>query len=158
MKNLKQLLTQPLSNVPLKGAIILLTIALLGFVDASYLTIEHFRNTVPPCTTDGCEQVLTSTYSEVFGIPVSLGGAIFYLIVLVGIFAYIDTKKTHFLKWSLMLSVPAFLATLYFVFLQFFVLKAICIYCMGSALTSTLLFVGTIWVFSKYRTTDTLTE
>lgn len=154
---LKQLLKQPLSNIPLKGAVALLVIALLGFADATYLTLEHFMNRVPPCSIGGCEQVLTSKYSVFLGIPVSLVGAIFYFIILVGIFAYLDSKKTKFLKWSLLLSVPAFLATLYFVFLQLFILKAICLYCMGSAITSTLLFVGAIWVFSKYRVADTLT-
>ncbi len=157
MRNLKQALKQPLSSIPLKGAITFLVLALLGFADAAYLTIEHFRNVVPPCAIGGCEQVLTSEYSTVFGVPVALGGMIFYFVFLVGMFAYIDTKKPAILKWALLLTVPGFLATLYFLFLQFFILHAVCIYCMGSAITSTLLFAGAIWVFSKYRVADTLT-
>ena len=41
--------------------------ALIGFIDASFLTIEHYRGVVPPCSIiSGCEKVTTSEYSEVF--------------------------------------------------------------------------------------------
>jgi len=157
MTNLKRWLQRPLQPVPLKVAIILLVIALLGFADASYLTIEHYRGVIPPCSVvSGCETVLTSTYSKVLGIPVSLLGVVFYLVLLVGVFAYIDTKKTFLLKWTLALTFFGFIGTLWFLYLQAFVLHSFCVYCLGSAATSTLLFMGAIWVFSKYTVTDTL--
>lgn len=151
MNSLKQLLKQPLRALPTKLAIFLLIVALLGFADATYLTIEHFSGDIPPCTiVEGCESVLTSPYAVIAGIPVSLIGAIFYFIVLVGVFSFIESKKTGLLKWSLLLTVFGFLATLWFLYLQAFVIGAFCLYCLGSALTSTVLFVTAIVVFKKY--------
>ncbi len=43
-------------------------VAFLGMVDALYLTV--MRGIHVPCSvTGGCNEVLTSPYSEVFGIP-----------------------------------------------------------------------------------------
>ena len=149
--NLKQILIVPLKAVPNSLVIVALVIALAGFVDASYLTIEHYQNAIPPCSIGSCETVLSSAYSTVLGIPVSLMGAIYYLIVMVGFFAYLEGKKVWILEWTLRLGTLGFLASLWFVYLQLFVLHAICVYCMGSATSSTLLFVCSIVVFSKYR-------
>ena len=152
MQNLKNLFKKPLRPLPNSIAIFLLIVALVGFVDASYLTIEHFQGRIPPCSiTGGCEQVLTSSYSEVLGIPVSLTGAIFYLLVLVGAFSYLESKKTKFLKWTLILTIPAFLSSLWFVYIQVFTLYSYCIYCLGSFLTSTILFVTAMETFWKYQ-------
>jgi uncharacterized membrane protein len=146
--NLKHLLKQPLQVVPNKVAIILLIVALIGFADAGYLTVEHYKDAIPPCSiTGGCESVLTSGYATIAGLPVSLIGAVYYLLIAVGIFTYIESKKTRLLKLALLLVVLGFIATLWFVYLQLFVIKAICLYCMGSALTTTLLFIGAVYVF-----------
>ncbi len=156
---LNQLLNRPLNNVPKKFVILLFVVALLGFVDAGYLTIEHYRGVIPPCTVvSGCELVLTSSYSVVAGIPVSLGGVLFYLFILVGLFAYLDFKKPQILKLSIFATIPGFIASLWFLYLQMFVIHSYCLYCLGSAITSTLLFIVSMWVFSKYSVTDTLTR
>ncbi len=157
MKNLKNLLTQPLQPLPISLVGFLLVIALLGFADATYLTVEHFRGVIPPCTViSGCETVLTSSYSEIAGIPVSLAGSVYYLLILIGVFSYLEGQREKVLRYTLAATVLGFLASLYFVFLQVFVIKAYCMYCMGSVITSTILFVTAMVVFSKYRKTDTL--
>ena len=151
MKNLKQLLTQPLSKLPTSLTIFLLVVALIGFVDASYLAVEHYRGVIPPCTiVSGCELVLTSSYSFILGIPVSLLGAIYYFVVLVGISAYLESKNTRLLKWTLLLTIFGLLFSLWFLYVQAFVIGAYCLYCLGSALTSTALFVTACVVFKKY--------
>lgn len=152
MQNLKNLFAKPLQLPPNSVVIFLLVVALIGFVDASYLTIEHFQGRIPPCSiTGGCEQVLTSSYSQIFGIPVSLMGAVFYLLVLVGAFSYLESKNTTFLKWTLILTIPALFFSLWFVYIQVFVLYSYCIYCLGSFLTSTILFVTAMEIFWKYQ-------
>ncbi|MES2216436.1 MAG: vitamin K epoxide reductase family protein [Patescibacteria group bacterium] len=151
MKSLKQLLKQPLKHVSLRVTLTLFVVALLGFVDAAYLTIEHFQGKIPPCTVGGCEAVLTSTFSTIAGMPVSLGGAIYYLILLIGIFAYFDLKNPSILKWTLALSIPAFILSMWFVVVQLFILRSICIYCMGSAITTTILFALTMWIYHTHR-------
>jgi len=151
MMHLKLLLTRPLLAIPNKLIIVVLIVAVLGFVDAVYLTLKHYSGEIPPCSiVEGCEQVLTSAYAVIGGIPVALGGAIFYLLVLIGLFAYLEGKNEKLLRYSLILTGIGFLSTLYFLFIQAFVLKAFCLYCLGSAISSTLLFVLAIWIFSKY--------
>lgn len=155
MKHLKRLLKTQLSPVPTSLAVIVLVIAVLGFADASYLTVEHFKGTIPPCSiVSGCETVLTSSYSAIFGIPVSLLGAIYYLIIAIGTFAYLDTKKTVVLKWALALTVFGLVMSLWFIFLQAFIVDAWCLYCLGSAATSIALFVMANVIFKKYMITE----
>lgn len=149
---LKNLLTTPFQRSISKGFVALLfVIAVLGFIDASYLTVEHFINKIPPCSIGSCETVLTSSFATVLGIPVALGGALFYLTVLIFLMVYIDTKKEVALKGVLLLTIPGFIFSLYLVILQAVVLHAFCIYCMGSATTSTLLFISAITIYIKHK-------
>jgi uncharacterized membrane protein len=157
MKHLKNLLTKPLLAIPNKLIIAVLIIAVLGFADAAYLTLEHYSGEIPPCSiVEGCEQVLTSAYATFAGIPVALGGVIFYLLVLIGLFAYLEGKNEKLLRYALILTAVGFLSTLYFLFIQAFVLKAFCLYCLGSATSSILLFALAIYIFSKYSGTREL--
>lgn len=150
MMNLKQLLNKPLNRVSNKVVLSLLVVALIGFVDSVYLTIKHFQGVIPPCSlTSGCEEVLTSVYSVILGIPVSLLGSIFYLLVLVGVFAYWESKNQNMLRWTLLLTIPAFIASLWFVYAQVFIIGSYCTYCLGSFLTSTILFVIAMNIFSN---------
>lgn len=113
-----------------------------GFVDATYLTVKHFLGTPVACSLlRGCETVLTSKYASISGIPVALLGAFYYLTILILAVLYIDSRKQVFLKIIAYLTPVGFLASLSFVYLQIFVIKAICLYCMVSAGTSTLLFI-----------------
>ncbi len=158
MKHLKKLLTTPLLQVPRKVVALPLVVALLGFADASYLAIEHFQGTIPPCSIGGCATVLTSAYSTISGIPIALLGALYYLVILVGLFAYIDARNQKILRFTLILTTFGFLMSLWLVFVQAFILKSFCLYCLASAGTSTLLFILALVIFSKYRVPATLSE
>jgi uncharacterized membrane protein len=152
MLHLKRLLTRRLQAVPSKVIILVLVIAIIGFADASYLTVEHFQNVIPPCSvTGGCEKVLTSSFSTLLGIPVSLLGAIYYLLIAIGSFAFLENKNHEVLRVTLLLTILGLLASLWFVFIQVFVIHSICVYCMGSATTSTLLFICAAVIFEKYK-------
>ena len=151
MKHLKQLLKRPLKAVPNSVIIFMLVVALIGFADATYLTIEHFRGVIPPCTlTADCDLVLTSSYAVVLGIPVALLGALYYFTMLVGLFAYLDTKKTVILKWTLLLTIFGLLASFSLIYVQVFVLYSYCTYCIASALVSTILFITAMEIIEKY--------
>ncbi len=149
MKNLKQPLKQPLANIPSGLVVALFVIAILGFADATYLTVEHFLGVIPPCSvTQGCEKVLTSAYSTIFGIPDSLLGSLYYLAITIGSFIYLESKyiggrvaahHVAILKWTLLATGLGALASLWFLYLQIFVLHAYCIYCLGSAASSLIL-------------------
>jgi uncharacterized membrane protein len=150
MMNLKHLFKQPLRVVPTSVVIFLLVVALIGFMDATYLAVEHFQGRIPPCSvTADCERVLTSSYSTIAGLPVSLGGSIYYLIILIGAFYYLDTKNSAVLKWTLLFTAIGFMFSMWFVYIQVFVMHSYCVYCLGSFITSTILFVVAMELFSK---------
>lgn len=134
-----------------------LIISLLGFLDASYLAIEHYQGKVPPCTiVIGCEIVTTSRYSVVWSIPVALLGSLYYLSIFVLTLVYFETKNNKLLKFIAQYTIIGFLASLWFMYAQFFILRALCIYCVGSAITSTLLFIIGAFYFFKGQPTDHL--
>ena len=152
MMNLKHLLKSQPRKISNKVIVLLLVVAIIGFVDAGYLTIKHFQGVIPPCSlTSGCEEVLTSSYSVVFGVPVSLVGMIFYFLVLVGVFGYWESKNHNLLRWSLLLTIPAFFASLWFVYIQVFSIGSYCVYCLGSFTTSTILFVIAMEIFALHQ-------
>ena len=143
MKNwlawLQQLL--PKNNLPRWLVIAGFAISLIGFADASYLSIEKLNGQTPPCIiTSGCDTVTTSKYSYFGPIPVAVAGAAFYLTLLVLFFATLDSKDNRWATLALCLSPFGFIFSLYFLFIQAFVLHAYCIYCLGSLATSTSIF------------------
>jgi uncharacterized membrane protein len=130
-----------------------LVFSFLGFLDASYLTISHYTGADLNCSiTDGCGQVTSSKYSVVFGIPVSLLGLLYYLSVFILSFLYMDIRRKEIFEFIRPLTIAGVVSSAWFVYLQFFVIHAICQYCMASALTSTILFV-LAGISLKYRKT-----
>ena len=136
-----------------------LILSAIGFADATYLTVKYFLGTPVACSIlKGCEQVTTSHYSLFFGQPVALFGSIYYLAVLLLTAIYFETKKRFFFTIANILTLFGFLISLRFVYLQVFVIKAICIYCMTSAASSTLLFILSLFSFKKKENGEIKTE
>ena len=132
--------------------------ALIGFADAAYLTYAHYTHIIPPCSiVEGCETVTTSAYATIGAIPIALVGALYYLVLAVAAVAYLDTKRTAIMRSASYLTFGGLLVSFALVGLQLFVIKALCLYCMASAGTSTLLFVlGTIILMkTKKKILDT---
>jgi uncharacterized membrane protein len=67
------------------------------------------------------------------------GGAIARILILTAL--YIQTENKIFFQIASLFTMCGFLTSLLLVYLQIFVIGAICIYCMGSATSSTLLFI-----------------
>src|SRR3989344_4907205 len=117
-------------------------ISFLGIIDAAYLTVSHYRNSIPPCTlVNGCEQVLTSSYATFGDIPIALFGVINYLLLFIFTLIFLDTESTKVINLAAKFSVLGFLVSLGLVFLQIFVVKSLCLYCMFSAVISICLFL-----------------
>ncbi len=126
-------------------------VAFFGFLDASYLTVKHYKNEVPPCSlVNGCELVTTSAYAKVFGIPVALIGMFGYATLIIISCMYADNQKPTTLNYLFIVSLCAFLASIYFTMLQIFVIHALCQYCIASALSSTTCFGLTLWLKRLY--------
>ena len=123
-----------------------LVLSAIGFLDATYLTVEHYKGSVPPCAIQGCEIVLMSGQSVIVGVPVALLGAIYYLAILIMSIAFLESKNISILRVASYLTIIGIVASAYFVYLQLFVIQQICQYCMISAITSTALFGMGVWV------------
>lgn len=145
--------------IPNGIVIAMAVISLLGFLDATYLTVEYIRGGVPNCGNfTGCETVTTSPYSAIGGIPVALFGALYYLVVFLGIMRYADQRDVRVMRHVARFTVLGLLASVVFVYLQVAVIGAWCLYCMASATTSTLLFVlgmYVLWGIKKRSAAET---
>ena len=120
----------------------MLGISFIGFLDATYLTAKHYLGSSLTCVFfTGCETVTTSSFSQIFGVPVSLLGSAYYLTVFISLAFFLDSRSMKVLSFVSYFTILGFLASVYFVAVQVFVLKALCLYCMISATTSTLLFI-----------------
>lgn len=141
MKNLWRSLRAE-NSLPKSFLVVSIAVALLGFADASYLTIEHFRGTTPPCfIVSGCGTVTTSVYSQIGPIPVALLGALYYFVISLLLFLALESKNDKPARAAFLLTPLGILASGYFLYIQAFILNAYCLYCLGSVATSTILFM-----------------
>lgn len=132
---------------------LLLLFALLGFLDASYLTIQHYQHSIPPCTIGGCETVLTSSYATIIPhVPTSLLGTGFYLVVMVlaGIFLTIGHKPYSISLLLFILCSLGLLVGIFLIGIQAFILHSWCYYCLFSELIDFLLFDASWWLYSSF--------
>ena len=91
--------------------------------------------------------VLTSSYSTIIGIPLAILGVIFYsgIFILVNL---IDLYGGKFLPKALVgVGIIGFVASLYFLYLQVFIIEALCIYCLISLTSLTVIFILAIMVY-----------
>jgi len=117
--------------------------AFLGMIDALYLTL--MRGSHVPCSiSGGCNEVLTSPYAEVFGVPLSAIGLAFYFTVFV--LAVLEVfEVAPVLRWVFWLALPGFVITLVLLYLQAFVIHHFCQYCLASATFVTIIFIASAW-------------
>jgi thiosulfate dehydrogenase [quinone] large subunit len=135
---------------------IFLFLSSLGFLDAAFLTVQHYNKNPFSCPLfGGCGEVTSSIYSEIFGIPISLFGMLFYgLIFALSIYAFLKDDKRA-LRIAAQLTVFGFLTSLYLVYIMVYVLSAICFYCLMSAVSSTLLFTFGVLHLNKLKAYET---
>ncbi len=126
-------------------------IAIIGAILTAYLTFEKLTGGQVGCSFDGaaggCNNVLTSPYAEVFGLPLSLFGTLAYTSM--ATFALsplaIDPNSKRKLRsqlenwtWLLLLAGGVAMAVFssYLMYVLFSEIKALCPYCIASALFS----------------------
>jgi uncharacterized membrane protein len=108
-------------------------IALAGLTDATYLTVQYLTGETAVCGgSPDCFKVLGSAYAHIGRIPVaSLGVLAYFSAFSFATFAAFDYARARklfvWLVWAM------FLATLWFLFVQTFLLHAFCRYCLFSA-------------------------
>jgi uncharacterized membrane protein len=112
-------------------------LALLGIAIAGYLTWIHYAGIKPVCISGGggCEQVQSSRYSELAGIPVALLGLVGY----VGILASLFIRGEAGLTLGAILTLSGLGFSAYLTYRELFTIDAICQWCVASAVVMTLL-------------------
>ncbi len=144
MTNSNSSLSKP-SNSPRTWVVFgALISAVVGFGDALYLTLTHYQQVIPPCSFGSCEAVLTSRFATLGGVPISLVGLAGYALIAFLLLLYIDRRWAKVLRVVAILALASFVVSIVLVALQLFVLKAICLYCMVSAICDIALFLFTI--------------
>lgn len=139
---------------PLIGAI-----AGCGVLTTGYLTFEKLTggsaNCVAQAGVKGCKDVLSSPWATVFGQPLPLFGFLAYtsmVILALAPLAFNSAENNHSRKqlenltwWGLLIGAIAMsVFSSYLMYLLAFQIKAVCPYCIGSALFSLSLLVLTI--------------
>ena len=119
-----------------------LALALLSFtgmIDSLYLSLKRDAGPIPCHVTKGCNDVLTSAYSELAGIPISWFGFVFYLTVFsCAVFALSGSKDI--LQRVFWPAAAAFVISIGLTGVQAFILKAFCEYCLASGILMTAIF------------------
>ena len=117
-------------------------LSLLGLADALYLTIEHVTGQSVKCTiTSGCSEVLSSPYAVVAGFPLAAIGAVAYFTVFsLATLAAFGYRAAGTLLTPLISAM--FFVSLWLIYLQAFVIREFCQYCLlSAAITTTLLVI-----------------
>ncbi|MHB0923360.1 MAG: vitamin K epoxide reductase family protein [Bellilinea sp.] len=128
--------------------------AVLGIIDSIYLYIIKITNNKALCIqgVGDCWSVNTSIYSEAFGIPVSILGLLMYAAIAV---LWIMLPANPFYKryapiLNFGLSLVGVIFSAYLTYLEIAVIKAICPFCVLSAILVLILFVvSLIQLFQK---------
>ena len=119
-----------------------LVLAVVGIAIAAYLTYVHYAGIESTCSTGGCEVVQTSEWADVYGVPVALIGLLGYIGILASLLALRGDAQ---LFASAALSLVGFLYSGYLTYQELFTIKAICQWCVASAVVLTLLAIVTLW-------------
>jgi uncharacterized membrane protein len=108
-------------------------LSLVGLADALYLTIEHVTGQTLRCTIiSGCSEVLSSPYAVVAGIPLAgIGAAAYFTVFSLAILALFDYRIARTLLTPVVIAM--FGVSLWLIYLQAFVIREFCQYCLLSA-------------------------
>jgi uncharacterized membrane protein len=114
-------------------------VSLIGLGDAIYLTIQDLTGESLRCTIiSGCSEVLSSKYAHLGSIPLATVGAfayfVFFSLAVLAAFGYGFVRPLLLIVVGLM-----FLTTLWLLYLQAFVIRHFCQYCLLSAAVTTTL-------------------
>lgn len=113
--------------------------SLAGLADAIYLTVQHLTGQSVRCSVvTGCSAVLSSRYSTLAGLPTAVYGVGAYFLVFslstLALFGSIGARRLLRLTVTLMLA-----GTLCLLYLQAFVIRAFCTWCLVSAALTAML-------------------
>lgn len=124
---------------PLSLASLFLTIA--GVAVAGYLTYVHYNAGALVCGIGDCSIVQASQYSKMFGIPIAIFGLFMYLAILALIIVRDRSAEMEDIASTgiLVLLIAGTIYAVYLTYLEIAVIRAICQWCVISAIITVLL-------------------
>jgi uncharacterized membrane protein len=119
-------------------------LAVLGLLVSIYMTIYKVTSNNAMCLGSGdCSTVNASRYSEVNGIPVAVFGVLGYLAILAT--HYFENRNRFFKQNSTLMifgmALTGFLFTVWLIYVEVAILKALCPFCVTSQTAMTLMFM-----------------
>ncbi len=133
---------------------LVIILAFLGIADAWYLTQSALSDVPLICDVngmDGCNIVAQSPYSRLAGVPIALYGVFFFSLVFVLAALALWMPRRTFVRALAALGVLGLIASVIFLGIQFFLIKAMCLYCIASALIAFLICVLTVMLARQNR-------
>lgn len=131
------------------GVVLIVILAFCGLSDSAYIAQNEANNAPLLCNIEnisGCNIVAASQYSYIFGISVAEYGVIFYGIIFI-LAALELVLFNRFLRRMLQaISLIGVTASAYLTFLEFFVIKALCIFCLASAIISLFVLIAASFI------------
>ena len=132
--------------------IIILILGVCGFMVSKHIRSHKIKNTPLVCPVGfDCHSVVHSHYSRLFGAPVEILGMIYYALISFAYLFFILFPMSNALSVDIsillsILSLLAFLFSLYLISVQIFILKKGCSWCIVSAIISSLIFILTMFI------------
>jgi uncharacterized membrane protein len=112
-------------------AIILAALDVVGLVVAGYLSVVELGGGVPSCgPLKGCEEVALSEYARIGGVPVAVFGVVLSVALLTLAVGWWKTDIYGLLLAHYGLSLIGVMFDGYFLYLQVFVIGAVCVWCL----------------------------
>ncbi len=118
----------------------------IGVAGYIYYAKNYQEHLACPVGSD-CNVVIKSRYSVFFGVPLEYWGMLYYVTIFCSYLAFLITpalRESLLLPTVLFLTAGAFLFSIYLTFIQGFVLRAWCIWCLLSASLSTIIFIASL--------------
>lgn len=117
--------------------------SILGLIISAFLAYEYLQPTpvVCPLTGNGCELVRKSEYSQFLGISIPyIGVAYYFLTAAISIYLTQNYQK-NIDKLRLLTSILSFAFGVYLTYLEAYVIKAFCFFCVSSFIVSIIILV-----------------
>jgi uncharacterized membrane protein len=131
----------------------MLAFALVGIAVAVYVAHGSYTGAPLWCPIiDGCNTVVNSPYSRVFGVPMSYFGFIYflYMFALAALLAF-DPFSRGLRFRAVLYAAMGMFSSMYFMYLQLGFIREVCSYCLISAITTLLLFIAALWHWQATR-------
>lgn len=127
----------------------LLTLSIIGIAETAYLIKKRKDQKKPVCLFgEDCQKVLESKYNKTLGIYNDALGLLFYIAVfIISVFLITGVGPQEF--WRILIRTMIFggiLASSYFTYIQWRVIKEWCFWCLASATTTFLMTVFVLFI------------